>query len=531
MARTQICKICKKEYKNLSAHVKAHSLTWDDYLRQFDPAQYQQRAKINFLYEFYARHSCRSRFLEQDTDTYYTINCIPEGGGRTWPLNKADLKDHVTDQRTIGITFKKYKTSRFLMFDIDSDATEGDLSPKNILRGLLYTLTDYLPQNCLILSHSGKKGYHVDIVFKNEIEKKLLHEFYAFILYKSGYSMAQVEGRGFTDQGIKLPLGFHVGTGQYCFLVNEDGDQVLVPEELDHIQGLEMADPALITQALDQFYADRKTKQTIEQEHKIQKSITPLDIYFKHAKPNSRISELEEEGILDSGTRHNRALELACLYANAGLTKDQIEDKLLQWHDKLDPAYYNSSVFEIRRDSRNLAQYAEANACYLSARRPVITHAELLQALIIKGRPKRRVYYAILVHAKMFADSKTGIFYMTYSQLGQALGHSKDPDRNQLKKHIDDLAELGLVEVVRSDRVDRRALRRGQFQKSPNRYRLVNIDIKATDGFFACEKNCSNCIDVAFKFLFTPIELREHFPRRADRQEILQAVCPNQNTS
>ncbi len=516
MKEREICKICGKDFERLSAHVKAHGIRWREYLAQYKPERYKQEIRIDLIDDLYV--TVRSKILIQvQNGRYYTFD-TNAGKRRSWPLNRADIRSHLEGRHALGIFFPEY-SSKVLGLDIDFPNSPS--KARMALRVLYHAVTNYLPPEALICSFSGNKGYHLDIFFAEPVAKKKLQLFYKMILNEIGYTENEIEARGTGDQGYKLPLGWHQKTGGYCYLCDSDSRQIR--DEIGALQAVVKACPELIDKAIK----DVKQKEVIEQEKEIiLTEIKPLKTY---SDPCGLIKHLEKIGISEQGTRHNTARKLAHLYRMQGLEQKEIEIKLLEWHKTLDSQFYDSTWGEIERDCKELALNAiEYKGFKWITRRPVITKDEVMQALGLKGKPLRRLYYALLIHAKTYADKETGVFYMTYRQMNEALGNTSQ-NRGHLRKQLDRLEKAGLLEIVRAGEIDNESLKQGEIKRLPNKYRLLNINLEAKpkEGFVVCDKKCpcSFCFDVALQKLLNTNELRKHFPRRKLRQEILAAKC------
>lgn len=526
----QICQICKKSFKRLGNHVKAHGLTFDQYLAEHDPAEHELREKIRLLDDLYI--TTRQKILKQFPEKgYRTIHIVPkheqgEKAVRHWPLNQDDLREHLAGQNTLGVFFLPY-SSKFIGFDIDIPPTgepQGKSKAIKALQGLFYHLTEFVPPESILCSFSGNKGYHVDVFFDQLVSKDKLAHFYTMILDQTGYTESEIEVRGTGEQGYKLPLGYHQVTGGYCNLVTGYGEDIPPENELSTLQAIIKADPSLIEDATADY--TQPTPEVIIRELKEIMSINPLEV----TNPTRRIARIEREGIQKAGTRHDTARELANLYAVQGLNQAHIEEKLLQWHKTLDKQFYTSTAEQIEADCKQLAENAVKTGCLLYRfRTPIITKEEILKALTIRGKPRRRLYYAFLIHAKTFADRETGEFYFTYEQIGEALSKTAETvNRGHLRQQILRMADQGLIEPVRMGVIDPDSRRRtGTPRHYPNLYKLpqIELDPEQAGNFLVCNRNCSHCYLAAVNYHLSEVEQKKYFPLSRDRREIRESVC------
>lgn len=513
MAAKEKCKICGQEFKRLSAHVKAHNVTWREYLRQYEPEQYEAEELIDLIEGLYVTER-RKILIQAKGGTYLTFDTTAPEAKRRWPLNRADIKNHLEGRCALGIYFPQY-SSKVLGLDIDFQNSPS--KARMALRVLYHAVTKYIPPEAVICSFSGNKGYHLDIFFAEAIPKGKLETFYHKILDETGYKKTEVEARGIGSQGYKLPLGWHQKTGGYCYLC--DSDSKPLEDELGALRAVQKAKTYLLDEAIKDIHEEQQVRQ---EKDLILSEIKPLEVY---SDPAGVIKHLERVGITEPNTRHNTARMLAHFYNMQGLEQAEIEQKLIEWHKGLDKNLYDSAWPEIKKDCKELALNAVTYKGFKwILRRPVITKAEVLQALEIKGKPLRRLYYTLLIHAKTYADKETGIFYMTYKQINEALGNTSQ-NRGHLRKQLDKLEQLGLLEVVRAGKLDPTS----EKPKSlPNQYKLLNVNLRAkpTDGFVVCDKTCpcSFCFDVAINYLLEKEEIQQAF-RPNDRQDIYSAKC------
>lgn len=164
------------------------------------------------------------RYLMQFKDGSYKQN-NPEK-----PLKLYHLRKHLEGQRTIG-TFSGTHLTKFICFDIDY------AEPK-IAKWITYKIADTLLRASIqnfVVSFSGKKGFHVELFLDKAISTELARRFFSFILNAAEIpvdGVGQVEYRPSNTQGVKLPLGVHQETGQFCgFCCVSDGLRVMDPDE------------------------------------------------------------------------------------------------------------------------------------------------------------------------------------------------------------------------------------------------------------------------------------------------------------
>lgn len=219
-------------------HIKKCSgLTSDQFDEKYQPERYLSELKTKLLLNHYVLN--RYQFLEY----YYSESqkkSIPTtkkvgnvDGYRKFILNKYDIKKHLEGKNLIGVYFHSTIT-KVLCFDIDT-------IENHFLMYLLYALYNlgFKEQN-IIISFSGNKGYHVDILFGEPVYRDVAQGIYDYIYYHYVQKLVdekkleptllkKLECRGGTDgRGYKLPMGTTIINGEsvYCYPCTEEGDQI-----------------------------------------------------------------------------------------------------------------------------------------------------------------------------------------------------------------------------------------------------------------------------------------------------------------
>ncbi|WP_018130271.1 TOTE conflict system archaeo-eukaryotic primase domain-containing protein [Effusibacillus pohliae] len=161
------------------------------------------------LYLIQHRH-----YLVQYPGGYY-ITRTPD---QSFPIRRYMIEEHLEGKKTLGTFAGKYLT-KFICFDVD-------YRNENIAKWITYKIVDTL-ENAGIrdyaVSFSGSKGYHIDIFLNKAISVQSARKFFELVVkfaeIDEGAEAAahgQVEFRPTDKQGVKLPLGIHQKTGNYC---------------------------------------------------------------------------------------------------------------------------------------------------------------------------------------------------------------------------------------------------------------------------------------------------------------------------
>lgn len=497
-----LCKICNQKQAN-SRHIKTHGLTYDEYLQQYEKDMYWQKKAVEKLNELYV--TVRYQFVEYGSTYTATIKRNERGFG----LTDKDLKGHLEGKKTIAVYTPTEKT-KFLSFDVDTT----DLA---VLERLIETLSNYIPKQDIHCSFSGSKGYHVDLFFSSLIDKSIAYKFYQLVLMESGLNPKQVECRGPVNTALKIPLGFHVKTGAYCYPCNEFGVEIQ-----DDTNGyktfcdIEPFDPKVIYEAVEVNYSNSyfTDEETIQLEE-LKADVNLLPIYEGNIEyKRESIEELIKNGIYQQGERHQATYKIAIYLKEEGYSKEDARKFLEQWTKyKCNPALYSSSEREVKQDIKDTVNSVYRNDYRLrsDAKQVQLNKMEIKEILSVKNQTLQRLYFIMYTHCKAFGDSQ-GVFYMTYKQLEEA-GATKD-NRNYLKQKIDELADLGKVAVIRRNaRVD------NQLKNMPNKYQIVALqeELSVTIGktFTPCEQQTKECLDCTACHLLSSKEIKECYGRRS----------------
>lgn len=141
-----------------------------------------------------------------------------------------------------------------------------------------------------------------------------------------------------------------------------------------------------------------------------------------------------------------------------------------------------------------------------------ICKSEIKQILEIKKLPLKKMALSMLVLSKRYAG-EDGVFYASYSTLIK-MGNA---DRTgTLKKYMQELEKLGLLEIVSSNVIDTvRSKAEKQIIKKPNQYR-VHFAEPVTDDDKQELVLSGNQVDlqIVLNYFYTEKELRKALPRR-----------------
>lgn len=508
-----LCQICNQKKAN-SKHIATHGMTFDEYLQQYEPETYWKRRTVEQINGLYV--TARFRFVESNANYTATVKKQDRGYG----LTDKDLMNHLDGKKTIAVYTPSEKT-KFLSFDVD-------VLDVAVLERLIEVLSAYIPRESILCSFSGGKGYHADIFFDRLIDKDVAKQFYLLVLSETGYDAKAIECRGAENTALKLPLGFHAKTGNYCYLCNEYGVEIK-----DDTHGyktfceIKPIDGRLIHEAVEVNYsADYFTDDEITKLDELKNDVKMLPVYSGDVEyKRTSIEKLIETGLHQTGERHQTTYKIAVYLKEEGFSSDEAKQFLKDWTlNKCNKALYNSSLKEIEQDIKDTVNSVYRNDYKLKAdaREVDLNKMEMKEILSVSNLPLSRLYFILYTHCKAFGDNQ-GSFYMTYEQMEQA-GAAKG-DRRHLKSQIDRLAELGKVEVIqRNKRVE------GKKESLPNQYRIKALEgvmtvVVSGKTFSPCRQQQRRCADCTACHLLSKKEIAECYGRKTNDVLKLKRTC------
>lgn len=426
------CLVCDKEFKRLAPHVKAvHGLCWRDYQKKYSVSL------VEFINQRYI--TTRHKWL-----SYNEKGVFHQTNARGWSLNDSDIKNHLAGKDCIGVHVPQ-SASKFCGLDVDSGDFNDVLSILDAFGRLGIDRQNYL------ISVSGRKGWHVDLFFAELVSKALIQSFYKIILAETGLNSEQVELFGGNAKGYKLPFGVHCETGEICAAVDEFG-QPLPDDKIFHIK------PMSVEALQDICEINNLSKADLELMHageRLADSVNALPVYDAGLAVEN-IKKLIAEGVHDIGIR-NKSLFRVAVYAHKYMKIKQFDciDFLRTWiAEKWSAAAVDASIVK----SVEYVVRSVYRRSYKLTRKIEISLADIREVMSVDSGHKlqterlRRLYYALLIHSKIFADAN-GHFQMTYEQIGNAITEGKSYKGSSISASLQKLAELGKLQFIRKGEV------------------------------------------------------------------------------
>lgn len=512
------CPYCDRTFKRLTAnHIKTHNVTWDEYLQEYRCEDYKDNQIVEFLSDFYI--TVRSKYLiyKLDGKKINPITVKENKDKNIYKLHNGLLKQHVKQRKTLGIFFPNIGT-RLIGLDLDSDNIDH-------LESVYNAVIQYIPEECILVTFSGNKGYHIDIFSEDIISRDIVKRFYQLILNDAELTDKQLELRGANNQGYKLPFGIHQLTQNYCYPCNKFGVEIIKLDELIKSRRKSKIDnfiDAVNINCNSNKVIDILSNQDKIDFEEIQNTVKPLENYKNlNSEWIASLEEIYRTGFKGVGMRNNYTFKVA-LYVKCilGLDENETLKEMLSWMDRC--SGYKDPKCTFKCDIENTVKRIFKNDMKLvvAAKEIKISRVEIKEILSVLGKTKlqtqalRRLYYMFFLHSKAYGD-KDGCFNLTYDQM-EAMGARKQ--RGKLSKDINILIEYGKIYKYPTKRIARN-------KNAPGKYKLIALaDIPITTGtreFKMCSemRNCSNCLECATCYLIrNNTELRKYYTGR-------RAVC------
>jgi biotin operon repressor len=466
--------------------------------------------KVNELYIL-----VRKKYLILDNKGQYYTNTYNPKDKKAIPLMDFHVKQHLQGKKTIGVFAGQYYT-KFVCFDVDINNKQ---SAKMAVYKLIDTLQDIgISLDYIYTSYSGNKGYHVEIFFDNPVFNDAVKQFYLLVLNAAGLlniDDGKIELRPTDTQGVKIPLGCNFKNKdwktQECWFCDYEKGLELIKdyEYILSIKQMPKQDFYNILNKLNDSISDENDVANLEDTLTDYK---PLQTYKQNIDKTATIESIEKlinEGLKIPGTRHNSLFTIARYYKYIGHDREQTESLLIDWLKKQDKNLYKTKWDDCLKDIAEIVKDVYTRGYTLTIRRDIsVNEAEMQIILKTKGKNKKLLLYAMLIHSKRYAN-KNGVFFMSFKQMSELTGIKS---RTTLIKTVNDLEKEGVIEIVQ-----RNTFSGKENEKAVNKYRVkisVNEIGKGNKTFNVCDRNCTCCVNAAICHMFEDRVIQLNVSRR-----------------
>lgn len=501
------CLVCNEyfnSYQALNGHIKSHDMKSVEYgIKYYDDIPIHRKIMLTnrllkeFLMKNYIYSARKDKYLLMDHNgsiqtvksshlvEKYRKHFKNENIGIN-AVRNIILGRHLNNGERLGVYFGE--NTRLIAFDIDNYRVD-------ILKALKSVLKAFgIGDESLIISHSGNKGYHLDLILDSPVSREVAKAFFKQVKLKAAESLEDtsdinfVEGRGFSNAGYFLPFGRNYKSESYnqCYLTNENGDVLDNYQLFKLLVNFKFIDSSLIEKQFNsQFkdswdsiriitaarekvfedsYIDSEMQEIIEE---VNQSIKNKDKMPYRTTPMAVVKAFNKLDEIESGTRHNKAFVYA-IAARDAITDDynDLLNIVLNW--QFNRTGYKSSKYEVLKDTEAIVKSvlikkgSRWKYNLPSTNRLYITKENIINASKINDPKLFRIYIALVVHGNYYQDEN---FYMTYEQINTLL--NMNLRRGTILSYIIELEELELIKIVR------RSYRKDNNLKyEPNVYRI-----------------------------------------------------------
>ncbi|MDC6159387.1 hypothetical protein HOV72_026680 [Bacillus albus] len=442
------------------------------------PTKEQEREIAQLLFDLYVTE--QKKRLVQYRDKQGKAQYRTEEAGKGYLMNAryvittAELVKHVQGKVVYGI-FAGTELSKFLCFDIDYGSwKKGEKWARRVISSLL---RHGIKREQIHVSFSGKKGFHIDMFFEKATNIKAMKVFYEHIVKDIEGDRHKIEFRPTNMQGVKLPMSVHEGTQTACYFVpNNTFD--LVGATLDAESSIAYLQKAKENRINVHSFIDmcKKLKPTVNAIAVEHKHVKQAEKLLTHAKANIADTFQPVEDKLEyckqlllsrklvyKGTRHNVTLLIGQYLKELGSTQEQTTIEVKAF---ITEAYVNDrskfgedttieyALGEAERLTgivyeRGYSLYNEGRKEWELFESELTFILETVNTTVEKRKfPLIQLLFAFLMESKKHAKKSNGyVFYTAYSILAK---YGCTVERQALKKQIDKLVALGVLEIAKT---------------------------------------------------------------------------------
>ena len=371
--------------------------THEDYKRQ--EHLFELTARLGDLYVSY-----RGRYVVGAKGRYY-VPKLPSGAYKT--LKDYAFSTHLNGGHAICV-YSGSAYSKFITFDVD-------IGKDSEVHRLIDAIEDYgFPRDKIYVSTSGRKGWHVDIIFDGMMLVSELKAFYDYVCITGGFNQRRIEFRPTHTNSIKIPLSRHPTTGNICWYVDR--------ETLEPIE--------------DYDYIFQIQKMSAEEARKIIAAHEVPKIEPSPPKPTTKELANEYEGPPDfsegyptlsgAGETHKTIVAIAVFERYRQTPPQKIEARLLDWiyHQKTE--YLTDPLEHIEKDIHDAVDYVWGKRFLVRPRsidgkdHVTITAEDVLAVMAQPSKGRRRIYLYLL-----YCFARWGSCRMSQEKIGEMVGLSE----------------------------------------------------------------------------------------------------------
>lgn len=471
---------------------------------------------LNTLSDYYITN--RSKYIKQLSNGSYP-HVKNKYTKQFVPLTDRVLQRHLDHKETVGIFCNEL--TKFICFDVDTGSDED-------LQLLVSTLIEQpgISEVNILTSFSGNKGYHVELFFNKPISYEVVEDFYYKVLLACDFDIDEVELRPKATIGVKLPLGLNQVTGVKCSFIDwltfaelpdETIKSIVKLDKQEFIQRNELSrgkhrlkyNTKIYNRELNNQRITKELQQynTKEQAQEIANVVTSLNFDVKNVNPAIHdIEKVLKRGYFEpygSYKRHNYTFLIAIYLKEQRVEQkatQEVINKIMQATRENYKDLIKSSVEFTERETERIVKLVYLKDYKLLGQQVEIyfTLDELMNMLSIDSKQQRKLYLALIGHAKRF-NRINEVFCMTYETM-RAMNIKNNG--TAMKQNLKELADNGYIEILRSGKYNQELLNSYNVtQKLPNLYRIKKSFNQNSDQkvFVKADTSNSNPIELLAK--------------------------------
>lgn len=418
------------------------------------------------------------------------------------------LGDSILDRHiegTQGVAIRNNKVSKYLCFDIDCKPSlkKAKEQAKNIIDVLLNKYD--IPSNSIILSYSGNKGYHIDLLFSTPIRIGAIALFMDIVLSNSEMvEGVHIDKRGGNHQLLKLPLGIHQSSKNYCAIVPLDFSEMY---DVDYVPVPCLLEPKVLLDIVEKSKTIKPKKATVTTGTVATKTKTPKTTALHKSSIGQLEKILEEQRLLVRGTRNGSEFLLA-LYGNTqGMDKEETTELIDNILSNTPSELFNDDISHKKRMKMAIETIDNVYENNLRLYGKTKNKVKILDGEIriifenCKTINEMNVALIHLINSKKYG----GTYYVS----GESLAEETDLKRNAVIKINDKLIENNLIEKTSKGGIS-------DGVKIANTYKcnIEKMGKKNSEKHFDVDVSSTTTIQNISKELFTNSEIRLLTTRR-----------------
>ena len=352
---------------------------------------------------------------------------------------------HLNGEYAVCVYAGEHAT-KFMTIDVD-------LNDPAVVHKVIDTMVDMgIPRELIYVSFSGRKGYHVDIFFRNYVYNEYTYKFYWAMIERSGLDPRKVEFRPTKKMCIKIPLGVHQETGKRCWFVDRETLEPI--EDFSYI---------FEVHKIDMNYFTDLVKNLVNEHMRSIYNEIAVENEKKKSQPKVK-SDYNSLVVTAPGTRHNLQKKVAARARMDGMDYDGVVQAQMDWYNSQDKSKIMTPEDEVRVDAEELAAWAVKNVTIKHVKKeskefrrdPTIRITKQMISYILRA-PKKSGQLVLFLLA-IFCGKYGGEAKISIKTIAEYVGVSDRVVSDNIHKIVND----GLVEKERTfSKYDKLATVRG----------------------------------------------------------------------